>query len=154
MPTVRVLLAATLCASGLAAAACLRGADERPTALTTDAPIVNFSVPTFTKDGHRSWLLRGSQGLVISEDQIAVTNLNLTVFTGDASDRVDAVFLSPTATAVLPEARVSGAGRVRLINDDLEATGEDWSYDHHQKKVSIRKSVHVVFHAQLNDVLR
>ncbi|HUJ42919.1 MAG TPA: hypothetical protein VLW52_04850 [Opitutaceae bacterium] len=153
MPSVRAALVA-LCVLSPAAAGFLRGADERPTALTTDAPIINFSVPTFTKEGFRSWLLRGSEGLFVGEDQIAVTNLNLTVFTGDASDHVDAVFLSPTATAFLHEARVRGPGRVRLINDDLEATGEDWSYDHRQKKVSIRKSVHVVFHAELKDVLR
>lgn len=146
---------AALCALGLPSAALsLARADERPTALTTDAPVVNFSVPTFTKEGYRSWLLRGSEGLFVNQNQIAVTDLNLTVFTGDASNRVDAVFLSPTAAAFPNEGQIRGPGRVRLINDDLEAAGEDWSYDHHQKKVSIRKNVHVVFHAELKDVLR
>ncbi len=144
-----------LCALGLAAGTpFLPGADEHPTALTPGAPVVNFSVPTFTKEGYRSWVLRGSQGLFVNQSEIAVTNLNLTVFTGDASNRVDSVFLSPSATALLNEGQVRGSGRVRLINDDLEATGEDWSYDHRQKKVSIHKTVHVVFHAELKDVLR
>lgn len=144
-----------LCALGLAAGTpFLFPADEHPTALTPGAPVVNFSVPTFTKEGYRSWVLRGSEGLFVNQNEIAVTNLNLTVFTGDASNRVDSVFLSPSATALLNESQVRGPGRVRLINDDFEATGEDWSYDHRQKKVSIHKSVHVVFHAELKDVLR
>jgi hypothetical protein len=144
-----------LCALGFAAVTpFLPGAEEHRTALTPGAPVINFSVPTFTRDGNRSWVLRGSQGLVISMNEIAVTDLNLTVFAGDASNRVDTVFLSPAATALLNEAQVRGPGRVRLIDDDLEATGEDWSYDHRQKKVSIRKNVRVVFHAQLQNVLR
>jgi hypothetical protein len=49
---------------------------------------------------------------------------------------------------------VRGSGRLRLISDDFEATGADWVYDHRQKKVSIRKDVRVVFHAQLQSILR
>ena len=144
-----------LCALGLAAGTpCLSGADDSRTALTPGAPVVNFSVPTFTKEGNRSWVLRGSEGRFVNEREIAVTNLNLTVFMGDASNRVDAVFLSPAATALLHDGQVRGPGRLRLINDDLEATGEDWSYDHRQKKVSIRKDVRVVFHVQLQSILR
>lgn len=144
-----------LCALGFAASTqFLVGADEHRTALTPGAPVVNFSVPTFTRDGYRSWVLRGSEGLFVSQNEIAVTNLSLTVFTGDASNRVDSVFLSPAATARLNEGQVRGPGRVRLINNNIEATGEDWSYDHRQKKVSIRKDVRVVFHAQLQSILR
>ena len=146
---------AAFCTLGFAAASLpLSGADERPTALTTRAPIIQFSVPTFTKEGYRAWLLRGSEGRFVGQDQIAVTDLNLTVFMGDAADHVDAVFLSPAATAFLHDSRVSGSSRLRLINDELEATGEDWSYDHRQKKVSIGKNVHVVFHTAMKDVLR
>jgi hypothetical protein len=144
-----------LCALGFAAATpFLVGADEHRTALTPGAPVVNFSAPTFTTEGYRSWLLRGSEGRFVSQNEITVTNLSLTVFTGDPSNRVDSVFLSPAATARLNAGQVRGPGRVRLINDDLEATGEDWTYDHRQKKVSIRKNVRVVFHAQLQSILR
>jgi hypothetical protein len=136
------------------AAGLLRGADERPTTLTTNAPVINFRVPTFTKEGYRSWLLCGSEGLYINQDQLAVTDLNLTVFAGDASNRVESVFISPSATALLNVGQVRGPGRLRLVSDDFEATGADWVYDHRQKKVSIRKDVHVVFHTQLKDILR
>ena len=154
MPSLRFIFFALGALSLGPAAGLLRGADERPTTLTTDAPVINFRVPTFTKEGYRSWLLCGSEGLYINQDQLDIINLNLTVFTGDASNRVESVFLSPSATALLNAGQVRGPGRLRLINDDFEATGADWVYDHRQKKVSIRKDVRVVFHAQLQSILR
>jgi len=143
------------CILGLAAGAGrLSGDDERATALSPAAPVINFSVPTFTREGNRSWLLRGSEGLYVNANQLEVKNLNLTVFTGDATNRVESVFLSPAATALINDSQVRGPGLVRLICEDFEATGEDWLYDHRQKKVSIRKSVRVVFHSPLRDILR
>jgi hypothetical protein len=132
----------------------LSGADESSTAFTAGAPVVNFRVTTFTREGHRSWLLCGAEGHVLDQNQLAVTNLNLSVFSGDASNRVESIFLSPTATALINEGRVRGRGHLRLITDDLEATGEDWLYDHREKKVSIHKNVRVVFHARLQSLLQ
>ena len=77
-----------------------------------------------------------------------------TVFAGDPSNRVESIFLSPAATAFVDQGRVQRPGLVRLITDDFEATGADWIYDHRQKKVSIRKNVRVVFHTQLQSILR
>ena len=154
MPSLRFLLLG-LCAVSLGSATGLRSApDERPTGFTTNAPVINFRVPTFTKDGFRSWLLCGSQGRYADQNQLIITNLNLTVFTGDASNQVESILLSPTATAYLDEGQVHGPESLRVIGDNYEATGEDWLYDHRQKKVSIRKNVRVVFRAQLKDLLR
>ncbi len=132
----------------------LIGADERPTGFTANAPVVNFRVPTFTKEGFRSWLLSGAEGHYVNANQLDVTDLNLTVFDGTAANRVESVFLSPSASALINDGQVRGQDRLRLITDDFEATGEDWRYDHRAKKVSIYKNVRVVFHTQLKDILR
>lgn len=146
------LLAIWTCSlSGVGSA---RAAGERPTSLTANAPVVNFRVPTFTPQGYRSWLLCGAEGIYVDNNRLDVVDLNLTVFSGDASNRVESVFLSPSAIALLGENRVRGPGALRLITDDFEATGEDWLYDHRQKKVSIHRNVRVVFRARLNDILR
>jgi hypothetical protein len=129
-------------------------ADEGLTSLTANAPVINFRVTTFTRGGLRSWLLAGAEGHYVSQDRLDVVNLNLTVFAADASNRAESVFLSPAATAHFDTGRVGGASPLRLITDELEATGADWLYDHRQKKVSIRKNVRVVFHAQLESILR
>ena len=138
----------------LAAAGPVRGTEERPTSFAINAPVINFRVPTFTREGFRTWLLCGAEGVYASDRQLNVTDLNLTVFAGDASNKVEKVFLSPSAVALMDEGRVSGPAALRLITDDFEATGDDWVYDHRQKKVSIRRNVRVVFHARLNDILR
>ena len=132
----------------------LRGADERPTAFTAGAPVTDFRVTTFTKEGYRSWLLSGTKGVYVNQDQLDVTDLNLTVFVGDAANHVDSIFLSPAATALVNAGQVRGPGSLRLITDDFEATGEDWFYDHGAKKISIHKNVRVVFHVELQSILR
>ena len=132
----------------------LRAAEERSTSFTVSAPVVNFRVPTFTREGFRSWLLCGAQGVYVNETQLNVVDLNLTVFAGNATNRVDSIFLSPAAVALISEGRVRGPTTVRVITDDFEATGEDWLYDHRQNKVFIHRNVRVVFHARLNDILR
>jgi lipopolysaccharide export system protein LptC len=149
----RQLLLLGLWACSLTGVHSSRAAGDRPTSLTANAPVINFRVPTFNGE-YRSWLLRGAKGIYVDDSRLDVVDLNLTVFSGDASNRVESVFLSPSAVALLGESRVRGPGAVRLITDDFEATGEDWSYDHRQKKVSIHRNVRVVFHAQLTDILR
>jgi hypothetical protein len=151
----RQLLLLGLCACGLSGAGVdsSRAADEHQTSLTANAPVINFRVPTFTGE-FRSWLLCGAEGVYVDDSRLDVVDLNLTVFSGDASNRIESVFLSPSAVALIGESRVRGPGALRLITSDFDATGEDWLYDHRQKKVSIHRDVRVVFHARLNDLLR
>jgi hypothetical protein len=98
-------------------------------------------------------LLQGSQATVAS-NRVELMDLNLTLFMGDAASTVETVILSPTATANLQNETVHGDGTVRVIRDDFEITGTGWSYDHHQKKVSITANARIAFHAQLPDMLK
>jgi len=154
VPPLRAALL-VLCAAGLLpAAGPAAPADDQVTGIAPNAPVTDPVISTFTPDGNRSWLLRGSQCRFLSQNLIQFTNLNLTVFVGDAANHIDSIFLSPEATAAVDQQRVSGPAGVRVITNDFEATGVDWSYDHRQKKVSLRKNVRVVFHVQLQSLLR
>jgi hypothetical protein len=128
--------------------------DDPGTGFTAGSPVLHFRVSTFTRDGFRAWLLAGTEGRYISANELQISGLNLTVFDGTAANRVESVFLSPSATALLNERRVEGPERLRLITDDFEASGEEWAYNQRQKRVSIGKNVRVVFHTQLQDMLR
>ncbi|MBL9200287.1 MAG: hypothetical protein JNL39_07255 [Opitutaceae bacterium] len=113
-------------------------------------------LPIFTdKEGHRSMTLRGSEVRPAGKN-IAVTDLNITVFSGDAAARVESMLLSPQAVFQPKENRASGDGGVRLINDEAEVTGTGWTYEHGEqvKKVSLRSNVRIVLKAQLNDILK
>ncbi len=125
------------------------GAADRTGVISVDAPVVNFRIPTFNRQNFRSWLLCGAEGRYLNANELAVTNLSLTVFTGDATNGIVYVFLSPAAVARPNDGVVRGSGPMRLVAEEFEATGENWAYDHREKKISIRKNVRVVFHASL-----
>ena len=124
------------------------------TRIATDKPIVNFRLPDFTPEGHRSWLVRGSEARYANDGLVDITGLNLTIFTGRADDKVETLILSPAAQVRIADRQVSGPDTIRIINDRFEASGSEWSYDHGEKKVSIARNVRVILHTQLNDILK
>jgi hypothetical protein len=124
------------------------------TAIATDKPIVNFRVPDFTPEGNRAWLVRGSEARYISEHQVDVKELSLSVFTGQPDGKVETLILSPSAEIRVVDLIARGHESIRVINDRFEATGAEWVYAHKEKKVSIARNVHVVLHTQLKDILK
>ena len=124
------------------------------TRISTDKPVVNFSTSTFTSDGYRSWLLRASQAQP-GQDRINVTELTLSIFPGKADgEKVETMILSPTATVLPDDSVVTGKSTNRVLNDEFEATGTDWRYTHKERRVTIAKNVHVIFHAELKEFLK
>lgn len=129
-------------------------APEKAKAPVVGAPARNWVLPLFTdKEGYRSMTLRGSE-VRPGVNTIAVTDFNITVFSGDAAAHVDTMLLSSAATFFPKEQRATGDGAVRLIRDDAVLTGEGWIYEHTAKKVLISRKVRVVFEAPLNDILK
>ena len=120
-----------------------------------DAPIRDFSLPLFTKEGYRTLLLVGGevrpQG---SLQRIAVRNMHLTLFAGDAAGTIETVLVSAAALFDTNRQTAAGSAGVRVIRDDAEMSGERWTYDHRQKKVVLDGQVRVIFRAQLDDILR
>lgn len=143
--------------SALATAFCLLGgalSAQTTTRIANDAPIVNFRLPTFTEDGFRQWLVRGSEARLVSSKEIDIRELTLTVFSADAQDRIETMILSPQAKVLTDTQVASGPGTIRVIRDDLEATGSKWTYDHKEKRVSMQKNVRVTFRAELKNFLQ
>ena len=139
---------------GLAASVCLFPARAQAPAPAAP-PAKNWVLPIFTdKEGFRSMTLRGSAVQPVGANRIDVSDLNITVFSGDAAARVDSVLLSQSASFFPKTNLATGEKNVRLIRDDLEVSGEGWSYDHTSKKISIKTNTRVVFRAELNDILK
>ena len=131
-----------------------------PTAAPSDsgptfvAPAMNWVLPIFTdEEGYRSMTLRGSE--VRPEGRtIAVTDLSITIFSGDAKSTVDSMLLSPSAVFLPKENRARGDKAVRFIRDDFEVTGVGWTYDHATKTVTLSSNVRVTFRTQIKDILK
>ena len=124
------------------------------TQIAPNQPIVNFRLPDFTPEGNHSWLLRGSEARYANQGQIEIIGLNLSIFTGQPDGKVETSILSPTAQVRPGEMLVRGLDTIRIIKDQFEATGSDWTYSHRDKKISIGKNVHVVLHTQLKAILQ
>jgi lipopolysaccharide export system protein LptC len=139
----------------LLALAVLPAFGQRSAQISPEAPIVNFRLPTYTTPGgYRAWLVRGSEARVLGPNAIDVRELTLTIFTGDARDRIETMILSPAARVAPDDQVATGEESIRVINDDFEATGTGWRYDHKEKKVSITRQVRVVLHGELKGLLK
>jgi len=123
----------------------------------SSAPAKNWEMSVFTKEGPRSMILRGSEARLGGSNRYDVTDISITIFSGKADAHVDSILLSPSATFVAGnnrDYRASGEKSVRLIREDMEITGEQWTYLHAERKVTIQKNSRVVFHTPLPDLIQ
>jgi hypothetical protein len=119
-----------------------------------NSPAVNWVLPIFSdKEGHRLMKLQGTEVRPV-DGRVAITNLMITTFTGDARAAVDSILLSPRAIFSPQDHTARGEQTVRFIQDDVEVTGTRWAYDHAAKKVSLEGDVRVTFRARITDILR
>jgi len=132
-----------------AAAGLLRRAGAGPL-----APAKNWILPLFSKEGFHSMTLHGAEVRPLSSSQIDVADLEIDIFASGPAARVETILLSSSASYFPREKRASGPDWVRLIRDDCEITGEDWTYQEEGKKVSIRRHAHVVYREQLTGLIK
>lgn len=118
------------------------------------SPAQDWKLPLFTKEGFRSMSLRGDRVYPLGPDRIDVENIEITVFSGDKSQQVKSILLSAKASYLPKEQRASGPGAVRLIRDDGEISGEDWTYEKNGEKVSIRRNARIVLNMNIGDMLK
>jgi hypothetical protein len=117
-------------------------------------PARNWTLPLFTKEGFRQMTLRGDEVRPISSDRVDISGMLVTVFSGDMQAKVDSVLSSPEATFMINARVAHGDHSVRLVRDDVEVTGDGWTYYYNEKKVLIARNAHVVFHAAMPDILK
>ncbi len=139
---------------GLLAGATLLVAAEPAAQIRPSAPIKEFRLPSFDKDGQKSSFMRAAEALFVSPTQVDVKELQLTLFTKDGTGGFDTVLLAPSATFLTEQQIVSGQDQVRLIRLEVEVTGEQWSYRHLEKRVIIAKNARVIFQEELKDILK
>lgn len=137
-----------------AAARAEEPARSSPARITSGAPIINWRLPSFTAEGRREWLVRGSEARVLGSDAVEVRELNLTVFSADDANRTETVLLSPEARFYPDEGRAQGEQSIRVISTQYEATGRQWSYAHREKKVFLGRDVRVTLQTELKDLLK
>jgi lipopolysaccharide export system protein LptA len=153
-------------ADTLAAPASPAAAPAAPSAPAADSgknifanvPIKNPRYPGFNDAGNRIYLLTGKQAAFINNRQIDIRELSFTQYPGDGSSTVQAAITAPTASVFFDDnrqsPRIAGSDSVHLVHEnELDVTGEDWSYDHAQQKLNINKNARVICKAPLKNIL-
>lgn len=147
-----IRLAALLLAALLASTA----SAQSTTRFSADTPVVNFRLPMFNAAGHRAWLVRGSEARILSKEEIDIRELTMTLFAGDATERIETMILSPVARVYPEKSLATGNESIRVLDDRFEAAGLEWTYVHgdREKRLTIAKQVRVSFRAQVDDILK
>ena len=117
-------------------------------------PAKNWVANLFTNEGYHSMTARGTEMRMITAHEFQVIDLSLTIYSGDAGEKLDTILLSPAAT-FLPDAKTArGEKSVRFIGENIEASGTRWVYLHDAKKISLDGNVRVTFSAELKNLLQ
>lgn len=122
-----------------------------------NAPVKKFRLPGFNDQGFRTSLLQGDEARMISATQIDLKEMHFTLFQGDEKNSVDSTLLAPVATVLIQDQNkivVQGEGSVRFIRPDIDASGQQWKYEHAEKHLTMHKDVRLVIRAELKDILK
>lgn len=122
--------------------------------VTATAPVRNFRLPTFTDQGFRHTMLVAAEARLPDPARIDLAEMELTLFTGDAAEQIDAMLAAPLAAFFPQKLVATGSDTVRLERLDLTVTGADWTYDHKARKVVIKRDAHVTFRSPVGDIIK
>ncbi|WP_157837127.1 LPS export ABC transporter periplasmic protein LptC [Geminisphaera colitermitum] len=129
-------------------------AEAAATDVRASAPITQFSLPLFNDEGQRLSILVAAEARVITPDHITATDMILTRYNPDEGNTIDTTLVSPSAEAFIKEQRVRGDSTVSITRPDFQATGADWSYNHKDQRITIGRDVHLVFKAEIQNILK
>ena len=122
--------------------------------VATTAPVKGYSVSFFSDEGYRKVRLRGDSADLANPEQVVLTNMELTAYSGDESMTEESVLRAPTAVLEPQTELVFGPASVQLNRPGLELTGEQWSYDHAAKTIHIRARARIVINDALDHLLQ
>lgn len=125
-----------------------------------NTPFKSPSYPGFNDAGQRTYLIAGEQGVIVSLSpwRVDIRGLSFTQYPGDGSVTVQTAITATSATATIEEdnknPRITGRENVRLVHaNELDATGEDWAYDHEAQKLTINKNARITYKSPLKNIL-
>jgi hypothetical protein len=120
--------------------------------------VINLRFPTFSDDQPSrrvAMLLAGTARFANQErTQIDATEVVYTTYKSTGEEKVDAVLTSPAATVFTDQEILRGDQSVKIVNDEVDITGERWNYFHKENKVTIGRNARVVFRGSLPSLLK
>lgn len=118
-----------------------------------DAPVINFKLPMFAKEGYRSWSVAGNEGVYINQDQVNVAGMTICLYSGDQRELIEALIDSPQADIFINENRATGKDLIEVRGNGYFLVGKNWTWEGTLKKMRINKEVKVQFDQSLKGIL-
>lgn len=114
-----------------------------------DAPIINFRLPMFNNEGFQAWHVHGEQGIYLSDEQVDIVGMTLTIFSGDEKNLCEATIKSPIASVFLYDNKAQSSDNIEICGDGYTLFGKNWFWDGKSKKIIINQNVKVIFNQSL-----
>lgn len=116
------------------------------------APIINFKLPMFNKEGYQSWHIHGQKGIYVNEEQVDVIGMKLDIFSGNENNLLEATIESPKATIFLYENQAKSKNKINVIGNGYTLSGKNWFWNGKLKKIIINQNVKIVFNESLTNL--
>lgn len=117
-----------------------------------DAPILNFRLPMFNQEGYQTWHIHGDQGIYVSEDEVEIIGMELTIYSGDQNNLLEATIESPKATIFPLENKAKSCNEIKVVGNNYKLFGKNWFWDGKIKKIIINQNVQVTFTQPLTNL--
>ena len=137
----------------VAAVLALAGATRAAPPSLAEAPIIDFRLSLFDDEtGRKTSDFRGASAIYHGAEQVEIRDFTLTLL-----DRKNALALkvtSPKALLQLKTRIAEGDDSIDVAGSGYSLAGKRWRCEEPARKIAIREEAHVVFQAQLIDILK
>lgn len=122
--------------------------------LAPSTPVEHFSIYNFDEQsGWRTWKLEGSRAKVDSKGVVTMENVHFRVFRPGEEQDVTLLIESPLAAMAPGKDSVSGPTEIFTTGDGFLLSGEDWTWNTSERRLTIRSHAHAVIDISLGPIL-
>ena len=121
--------------------------------ITPSAPVKNFRYPRFGENGYVQWVLKGSEGIYDSEEQIRVMGMGLRLYTGDERMTVEMSLDSPEATLRLQDNKAFSDSAIEIVGQNFKITGIGWTWDGNTREIEVLEHAVVEFRQAISEAM-
>lgn len=117
-------------------------------------PVKNYAISFFSDEGYARVRVVGESADLADPGRIRLTAMELILYSGGADQEIETTLVAPLAFLEPEPEQVHGPEGLALSRPDLDLTGENWRYDHRERRVQIKRNARVVFKMPLADLLK
>lgn len=119
----------------------------------TSAPVEDYAISFFSDQGYPRVRVVGGSADLADAERIKLTLMELFLYSGEADRKLETTLTAPLAILEPGPEIVHGPDALSLERADLSLTGEDWSYEHRERRVLVKRNARVVFKMPLEGLL-